>query len=189
MDVVCCDLLLMEKKLKHGGMRRASIGEGGFGDRSHGRKGGVMSYRMYRRPTIKGSSNQSTSDTVLLTCGARVLGSRIQEVHHLITVLVDFIVRWSVVVAYYMIYGISGRDYCVKQCSQIRKTNEKKHFSERCHVSEMVPFWEPGESLLNIIVASSELVGWAQDCTVRSKMGTVAPRGHAGFFSSSSSHS
>ena len=38
--------------------------------------------------------------------------------------------------------------------------------------------------MLDIIVASSELVGWAQHCTVRGKMGTVAPRGLAGFFSS-----
>ena len=38
--------------------------------------------------------------------------------------------------------------------------------------------------MLNIIVASSELVGWAQDSALKSKMGTVAPRGHARFFSS-----
>lgn len=49
------------------------------------------------------------------------------------------------------------------------------------------PFLGAGESLLNIIVASSELSGWAQDCAIKSTMGTVAPRGYTGFFVSSSS--
>ena len=44
--MVRCDLLLMEKKLKHGGWRRASIGEGGGLETVVRREG------MERRPTI-----------------------------------------------------------------------------------------------------------------------------------------
>jgi hypothetical protein len=70
-----------------------------------------------------------------------------------------------------MINRISERDE-----SNVARFGRREGLPEYHHVSQMVPLGSRRRVCWIIIAASSELVRWAQDCTVRSKMSIATTR-------------